>query len=169
MEKLKTGGIEWLRSSVLEMIRDDGLTLGDKLPSEKEMSERFHVSRPTLREALKLLEQDSIIEAQQGKGHIRRLGVSDGGCHPISRGRIPDARVFPIARVQGVQFSLGLAITPPNGEGDDVVHPKAGLGAVAVMVRPSPVVGGEDQSAAFLCSLPFGKGAQNATQFQVYS
>lgn len=127
MEKLKTGGIEWLRSSVLEMIRDDGLTLGDKLPSEKEMSERFHVSRPTLREALKLLEQDSIIEAQQGKGRFVTAGAMLTIARPItkfesvsdmvrSHGYVAETSILGFSTISAdaeVAAALGIAVDDP--------------------------------------------------------
>ena len=51
---------------------------GDKLPSEKELTELFGVSRVTIREALKKLASYNIIETSQGRGSfIRNMeGVS---------------------------------------------------------------------------------------------
>lgn len=59
---------------VVDQIQEAILTgefqTGDMLPSEREMREIFHVSRGTLREALRVLEQKGLIEI--------RLGVSGG-------------------------------------------------------------------------------------------
>ncbi len=41
---------------------------GDRLPSERELSERYGVSRMTARQALQLLSQSGIVHAQVGKG-----------------------------------------------------------------------------------------------------
>ncbi|XZQ31251.1 winged helix-turn-helix domain-containing protein (plasmid) [Rhodobacter capsulatus] len=74
MEKPRESNIERLRTALLEMIRELNLSLGDRLPTEKEMAERFQVSRPTLREALKLLEQEAVIDVHQGKGRFLAAG-----------------------------------------------------------------------------------------------
>ena len=40
-----------LAESVLALIKDEGLAAGDRLPSVKELAERFSVATPTMREA----------------------------------------------------------------------------------------------------------------------
>ena len=47
-----------------------------KLPTEKELCEKFHVSRQTIRQSLSLLEQRHIIEKRQGSG-IYITGILD--------------------------------------------------------------------------------------------
>ena len=48
---------------------ESGIISGkDKFPSESELCQRFSVSRGTVREALKLLEQNGVITRSQGKG-----------------------------------------------------------------------------------------------------
>lgn len=42
------------------------LKVGDKLPSERELAEQFGRSRPTVREALRMLEQDGLIDINVG-------------------------------------------------------------------------------------------------------
>lgn len=41
---------------------------GDKLPTESELIDLFKVSRTTIREAMKILKAENIIEIQQGRG-----------------------------------------------------------------------------------------------------
>jgi DNA-binding FadR family transcriptional regulator len=48
------------------MIVRGELAAGDWLPTEAELMARFYVSRPTLREAFRLLEADSLIQIRQG-------------------------------------------------------------------------------------------------------
>ncbi|HDD0124382.1 GntR family transcriptional regulator [Staphylococcus aureus] len=43
---------------------------GHALPTEKELCARFDVSRMTLRQAIKLLAEDGIVESTRGKGHF---------------------------------------------------------------------------------------------------
>ena len=46
--------------------------IGDLLPSEKELAERYDVSRNTLRKALKTLEEEGMIERRHGSGTYLR-------------------------------------------------------------------------------------------------
>lgn len=48
---------------------DDGVwKIGDRLPSERDLSDRFQVSRMTLRQAITLLVEESILERRVGSG-----------------------------------------------------------------------------------------------------
>ena len=58
------------RDAIIELIAREELSAGDKLPSEEEMSALFNISRPTLREALKLLEQEGLIWTKHGRGRF---------------------------------------------------------------------------------------------------
>lgn len=57
---------------VVEHIRDliisGQLKEGDKLPPERELAEKMSVSRPTIREALKILSTVGLLEIKQGHG-----------------------------------------------------------------------------------------------------
>lgn len=59
-----------LRGRIAELIRDKGLKPGDRLPTEAQLTARFNVSRPALREALKLLEQEGEIYVEHGRGRF---------------------------------------------------------------------------------------------------
>lgn len=57
------------------MIQEDGLVAGDKLPSERELSERLKVGRSSVREALRALEFLGLIETRRGEGtYIKEVG-----------------------------------------------------------------------------------------------
>lgn len=51
-----------------EMITSDGLKTGDKIPSERELSERLNFGRSSVREALRALELLGLIETRRGEG-----------------------------------------------------------------------------------------------------
>jgi DNA-binding FadR family transcriptional regulator len=57
---------------VVEKLREEifagRLTAGDRLPGERQLSERLDVSRPSVREALRMLQAQEIIESHPGTG-----------------------------------------------------------------------------------------------------
>lgn len=55
-----------------EMIEKDGLKTGDKIPSERELSERLTAGRSSVREALRALELLGLIETRRGEGTFIR-------------------------------------------------------------------------------------------------
>ncbi|MDH2406634.1 GntR family transcriptional regulator [Bradyrhizobium sp. SSUT18] len=59
-----------LRDAISAMIEERKLQPGDQLPTESELTQAFRISRPALREALKLLEQDGTIYVKHGKGRF---------------------------------------------------------------------------------------------------
>lgn len=63
---------EQVMSQIEERILDGRLKAGDKLPSERDFAASLGVSRPSLRETLRVLEALGLVE-------VRRGGGSDGG------------------------------------------------------------------------------------------
>lgn len=51
-----------------EIIEQDGLKLGDRLPSERELADRLKVGRSSVREALRALELLGLISTRRGEG-----------------------------------------------------------------------------------------------------
>lgn len=70
----------WVLDEISEFIRSSGMESGDRLPSETELAARFGVARGSVREALKLLEQDGLIDVRHGRGRfvsgLSRFSVS---------------------------------------------------------------------------------------------
>ena len=61
-------------NQIIDLISQGKLKIGDKLPSEQEMTELFGISRISLREAMKLLEAKGYIESRDRKGkYVRSL------------------------------------------------------------------------------------------------
>jgi len=63
---------------IQEAILDGRLTTGQILPAERELKELFNISRGTLREALRVLEQKGLIEIKLGVGGgsvVRAVGT----------------------------------------------------------------------------------------------
>jgi GntR family transcriptional repressor for pyruvate dehydrogenase complex len=81
-----------LAESVLALIKDEGLEAGDRLPSVKELAERFSVATPTMREALRLLEMAGNLDIRHGSGiYVRssesRLMLTNPYARSLSTGR----------------------------------------------------------------------------------
>lgn len=54
---------------IMEMIEEENrFSLGDKLPNENDLSQELGVSRSTLREAVKILTTNGILEIKRGRG-----------------------------------------------------------------------------------------------------
>ena len=59
---------EYVIDGIKDMIAQGELKCGDKLPSERELAERFNVSRVPVREALKILEYTGLLSSTRGDG-----------------------------------------------------------------------------------------------------
>ncbi len=59
---------EEIVSQITSLILNGDLKLGDKLPSERELGERFGVGRNSVREATRALESANLVETRQGEG-----------------------------------------------------------------------------------------------------
>ena len=53
---------------IKQLIRERGLTTGDRLPSERDLCEQFSVSRPVIREALSRLKSSGLVDIRRGVG-----------------------------------------------------------------------------------------------------
>jgi len=80
-----------LRDQILSIIAEQGLVAGDRVPTEAELAGEFGVGRTTVRESLKLLEQDGYVISRHGVGRF----VSS-----------PPSLVRPLNRLEGVTDML---------------------------------------------------------------
>ena len=53
---------------IQEQISDGQLGPGEKVPSENQLSEQFHISRQTVRKAIGTLEEDGLVQRIRGSG-----------------------------------------------------------------------------------------------------
>ncbi|MGH2531210.1 MAG: FadR/GntR family transcriptional regulator [Thermomicrobiales bacterium] len=65
-------------AQVCQLIRDQRVQPGDRLPPERELAEQLEVSRSSLREALRTLEVAGLIESRHGGGTYVRDVVDQG-------------------------------------------------------------------------------------------
>jgi GntR family transcriptional regulator, transcriptional repressor for pyruvate dehydrogenase complex len=67
---------EQIVEQIEESILKGGLKPGDQLPAEREMAQRFGVSRTAVREAVRALREKGLVEAYSGRGTFVTNGTS---------------------------------------------------------------------------------------------
>jgi GntR family transcriptional repressor for pyruvate dehydrogenase complex len=82
-------------SHLFHQITSGEFAEGDLLPSEHELTAMFGISRPVVRQALKLLRQDDLIESRQGFGSIVK-----------HRYKVPAAEGFSDSRMREILMNL---------------------------------------------------------------
>lgn len=69
---------------ILELIQDQRLAEGDRLPTEKELADTLAISRSTLREAIRVLDMMGIIKVEHGSGMVIHTSkLSDSMLRPL--------------------------------------------------------------------------------------
>lgn len=77
LKPIKTKKIyEQIVDQIGKLVAEGQLKPGDRLPSERELVERFQVSRASIREAISALEMMGLIEVRSGEGtYIREVNI----------------------------------------------------------------------------------------------
>jgi GntR family transcriptional repressor for pyruvate dehydrogenase complex len=63
---------EEIIKQIAQLVEDGDITLNQRFPSERDLQERWQVSRPVLREAFRVLEMQGVVESRQGGGRYLR-------------------------------------------------------------------------------------------------
>ncbi|PRX49424.1 GntR family transcriptional regulator [Prauserella shujinwangii] len=87
----KTSGVPAFRQVAADLrgrIVSGEYAPGDRLPSERELVEHYHVSRPTIRDAVNLLRSEGVVVAEHGKGVFVR---PPNTIHRLARSRLSRA------------------------------------------------------------------------------
>ncbi len=81
----RTAGVTLWRQIVLSLERDilsGAYAPGEKLPTEKELSDRFRVNRHTVRRAMVVLQEKDLVRVEQGRGAFVQDHLIE---YPVSR------------------------------------------------------------------------------------
>ena len=89
-----------IHDQIKKEIEEGKWLVGDRLPSERELSETFNVSRMTLRQAIQTLADEGILERKIGSGtYVARrkvqekmIGTTSFTDIMLSQGRVPSSR-----------------------------------------------------------------------------
>lgn len=74
LSELRAGLSDYLSQKFLRLIRDEGLQRGDRLPSVRSLAQQYSVAAPTVREALRRLQANGVVEIRHGSGVYVRNG-----------------------------------------------------------------------------------------------
>lgn len=85
LKPIKTQKIyEKIVDQIGQLVAEGQLKPGDRLPSERELVERFQVSRASIREAISALEMMGLIEVRSGEGTYIRVVNIDSVVAPLA-------------------------------------------------------------------------------------
>ncbi|UFS70125.1 FCD domain-containing protein [Geomonas sp. RF6] len=126
---------------IQEAIVTGKLKTGDQLPAERDLKERFQVSRGTLREALRVLEQKGLIEIRTGVagGSI----VKGVGTEQVSASLALLIRYKKVSLQNLAEFRIGLegdvaALAATRATAEDVAKLKALLAKASDFFQKGP-------------------------------
>ncbi|MEE2058045.1 FadR/GntR family transcriptional regulator [Rhodococcus artemisiae] len=100
---------ELIAASLRRQIITGELQAGEPLPNEAALMERFGVSRPTLREAFRILESEGIITVLRGARGGARVQAPDGSTAARYTGLLLQYRGVPLADVYRARTELEVA------------------------------------------------------------
>jgi GntR family transcriptional regulator, transcriptional repressor for pyruvate dehydrogenase complex len=80
----KTKVYEKIAVQIQRLICDGSLKPGEKLPPERELAGMFHVSRGSLRDAVRALEVTGFVEARHGEGTVVRTPSAESLINPLT-------------------------------------------------------------------------------------
>jgi DNA-binding FadR family transcriptional regulator len=82
---------------IAEKVKLGELAVGDRLPSERALAEQMEISRPTLREAVKVLVESGLLEVRRGSGG--GMFIATELVPPELVARRKDIRIHEVAQV----------------------------------------------------------------------
>src|SRR6202521_6292083 len=93
LEPVKRSRIyEHIVEQIHALIREGRWAPGDQIPPDGELAERFRVSRTSVREALRALEMQGVIESRQGGGTFIRTADTEALVPPLAAAVLPGQR-----------------------------------------------------------------------------
>lgn len=96
-------GFEEALEQILQVVRLGLVPAGGRLPAERELAERLGISRVTLREVLKVLQDQGLVEARRGRyGGTFVLPRADAGGEDELRRRIAEVDIEDVLRFREV-------------------------------------------------------------------
>ncbi|WSQ07902.1 FCD domain-containing protein [Streptomyces sp. NBC_01231] len=96
-------GFEEALEQILQVVRLGLVPGGERLPAERELAERLGISRVTLREVLKVLQDQGLVESRRGRyGGTFVLPRADGGGEDELRRRIAEVDIEDVLRFREV-------------------------------------------------------------------
>lgn len=124
------------RPEVAALLADEVLSgrvrPGEKLPSERELSERFGVSRPVVREALRGLAERKLVEVHPGRGaYVRAARATDAAAGMDAAMRRHQATPRHLAEARTMLEATSAALAAERATREDLAAMAAALAGLA--------------------------------------
>jgi len=139
---------ELVAAQLRDQIVRGELREGDTLPPEAELVQQFGVSRPTLREALRVLEGESLISVHRGARGGARVHTPDGDRAAQFAGLVLQFRGTTVADVYGARRALELAALRTvvgRNSGYDLVGLEQNVAAMEAATEPIDIIEAHDE------------------------
>ncbi len=120
---MKRTSSEWLKNEIIRYIVRMGMRPSEKLPSERELAQTFQVSRTTVREAIKRLEEKGVVKVEAPKGIFVASDLDELSFEATFSVRFCPTREFIIdlLKVRGAMEELAVELTVQNSSEDDLL------------------------------------------------
>ncbi|HVL95873.1 MAG TPA: FCD domain-containing protein [Solirubrobacteraceae bacterium] len=148
---------------IAEKIKLGELRVGDRLPSERALAEQMQISRPTLREAVKVLADSGLIEVRRGSGGGMFIATELVPPELLHR---RDMRIGEVAQVLEARRLLEprVAQLAAMRAGDDDFHAmERSIEDMRVLVGGGPLTGGGREDRFLQLDVQFHLGMARAT------
>ena len=154
MARAELGLPEQISEKIIQLILDEHLEQGDRLPKEAVLVERLGAGRSTVREAMKLLQSRNIVRIKQGSGTYvaSNPGVADD---PLGFTFIDDKRRLARDLLE-VRFMIEpqMASMAAEHATDDATSPSAWPRGTKTIPPPTPRFISQLPKAAATSSFP---------------
>ncbi|KNB49735.1 FadR/GntR family transcriptional regulator [Streptomyces caatingaensis] len=137
-------GFEAALERILQVIRLGLVAEGERLPAERELAERLRISRVTLREVLKVLHEQGLVESRRGRY---------GGTFVCPRPAAPDVSGIDIEDTLRFREVLELGAAELCASRDLTADQTARLRAALAATRDAPPEGYRRQDTLFHLTL----------------
>jgi len=116
-----------IREDIRQLIRNEHLLPGDRLPSERRLAEQLGVSRTSLRQALTALRVEGLIEVRHGQG-MRLIRSVDDVVPPIAAEILhTHPRVAAAGEVRNALEALAAKLAASRRDADDLEAMVSGI------------------------------------------
>lgn len=120
-DKVSGSAVEQVVQSIRALIAEAGLTVGDRLPTERELCDRFSASRNTVREAMRMLKAYGVVDVRPKVGATiidqrmnRAFDLFSFNVRAVSRRTFDDIQGFRELIETGAVLQIFDAVTPAD-------------------------------------------------------
>ncbi len=129
---------------IRQMLERGELSPGDRLPPERTLAEMFSVSRNSVREAIKALSEQDVLESRQGSGtYVREASAGGSGFAGVMADE--DFGVRDVFEVRKILEPEVAAMAARNASPSDVTRLEAALVEQETALREGRIGGSSDQ------------------------